>query len=104
MAQTSLFVKLTTQPGKRDEAVAALERMLPTVHAEEGTLVYSFHLDAANADVIWVFELYTDGDALGVHAGSPAMAELVGSFGDLLAAPAEMIMATPTAASKGLPS
>jgi quinol monooxygenase YgiN len=104
MAQTSLFVKLTTQPGKRDEAIAALERMLPTVHEEEGTLVYSFHLDAGNADVIWVFELYTDGDALGVHAGSPAMAELVGSFGDLLAAPAEMIMATPTAAGKGLPS
>ena len=104
MAQTSVFVKLTAQPGKRDEAIAALERMLPTVHAEEGTLVYSFHRDAGNEDVLWVFELYTDGDALGVHAQSPAMAELIGSFGDLLGAPAEMHLATPTANGKGLPS
>lgn len=104
MAQTSVFVKLTAQPGKRDEAIAALERMLPTVHEEAGTLVYSFHCDAADENVLWVFELYTDGDALGVHAQSAAMAELIGSFGDLLGAPAEMYLATPTANGKGLPS
>ena len=104
MAQTSVFVKLTSQPGKRDEAIAALEKMLPTVKEEAGTLVYSFHRDASDENVVWVFELYTDGDALGVHAGSPAMAELIGSFGDLLGAPAEMYLATPTADGKGLPS
>jgi len=103
MTQTSVFVKLTAKPGRRDDVVAALETMLPTVEGEEGTLVYSFHHDATNEDVVWVFELYTDGDALGVHAGSPAMAELIGSFGDLLGAPAEMILATPTARGKGLP-
>lgn len=103
MTQTSVFVKLTAKPGQRDVVVAALEKMLPAVEGEEGTLVYSFHLDAANEDVLWVFELYTDGDALGVHAGSPAMAELIGSFGDVLGAPAEMSLATPTANGKGLP-
>ena len=103
MTQTSVFVKLTARPGSRDAVVAALETMLPTVQDEAGTLVYSFHLDASNEDVVWVFELYTDGDALGVHAGSPAMAELIGSFGDLLGAPAEMSLATPTANGKGLP-
>ena len=103
MTQTSVFVKLTAKPGKRDEVIENLERMLPTVKEEAGTLVYSFHRDAANEDVVWVFELYTDGDALGVHAGSPAMAELIGSFGDILGAPAEMSLATPTADGKGLP-
>ena len=104
MAQTSVFVKLTAKPGTRDAAIAALEKMLPTVNDEAGTLVYSFHRDASNEDVIWVFELYTDGDALGAHAGSAAMAELIGSFGDLLGAPAEMHLATPMANGKGLPS
>lgn len=104
MTQTSLFVKMVFQDGRRDEGVAALETMMPTVEAEEGTLVYSFHLDAADANTVWVFELYTDGDALGVHGGSEAIAALFGVLGPLLAEPPQMHMATPTSKSKGLPA
>ncbi|MBU6330206.1 MAG: antibiotic biosynthesis monooxygenase [Acidobacteria bacterium] len=104
MTQTSLFVKMVFQEGKRDEGVAALETMLPTVEAEEGTLVYSFHRQADDANTVWVFELYTDGDALGVHGGSEAMAALFGLLGPMLAEPPMMVMATPTPKSKGLPA
>lgn len=104
MSQTSLFVKMVANPGKRDEVLAALDEMLPQVQREDGTLVYSFHLDAGDENAIWVFELYRDGDALAAHAGSDAMAELMGSFGDILAEPPLMVMATPTAGAKGLPS
>ncbi len=104
MSQTSIFIKMVCKPGKRDEAVAALETMLPQVEAEPGTLVYSFHRDAGDEDVLWIFELYRDGDALAVHSGSDAMKQLMGSFGDLTAEPPMFVMATPTDTSKGLPS
>ena len=48
MTQTSMFVKMVFHPGKRDEGIAALEKMLPVVVDEHGTLVYSFHLDAGD--------------------------------------------------------
>ena len=48
MAQTSLFVKMVFQPGKRDEGVELLSTMLPQVETEPGTLIYSFHLDAGD--------------------------------------------------------
>jgi len=104
MTQTSLFVKMVFQPGKRDEGIAALETMLPVVAEESGTLVYSFHRDAGDENTVWIFELYTDGDALAVHGGSDAMAALFGTLGGLMAEPPMMVMATPTAAAKGLPS
>lgn len=103
MSQTSLIVKMTCKPGQRDAVVETLEKMIPTVNGEEGTLVYSFHRDAGEEDVVWVFELYTDGDALMVHAGSDAMKTVFANIGDLLEG-TEMHMATPTSSSKGLPS
>jgi len=104
MAQTSLFVKMVALPDKRDEMIAALETMLPQVATEEGTLVYSFHTDAGDENTVWIFELYTDGDALGAHGGSDAMAACFGLLGPLFAEPPMMVMATPTANNKGLPS
>ena len=104
MTQTSLFVKMVFAPGKRDDGVAALETMLPVVADEPGTLVYSFHRDAANEDTVWIFELYSDGDALGLHGGSDAMKELFGTLGGLMAEPPMMVMATPTGDAKGLPN
>ena len=104
MAQTSLFVKMVAQPGKRDEMLTALEGMLAQVAQEEGTLVYSFHLDAGDENTIWIFELYTDGDALALHGGSDAMKSCFEALGPLFAEPPMMVMATPTARAKGLPS
>lgn len=104
MAQTSLFVKMVAQPGKRDEIVAALETMLPQVAQEDGTLVYSFHLDAADENTVWIFELYSDGDALAAHGGSDAMANCFGLLGPLFAEPPLMVMTTPVPGAKGLPS
>jgi quinol monooxygenase YgiN len=104
MSQTSLFVKMKAQPGKRDEVIAALEGMLPQVESEEGTLVYSFHLDTTDEDTVWIFELYTDGDALAAHGSSDAMAAAFGTLGPLFAEPPMMVVTTPTAKAKGLPS
>ena len=101
MSKTSLIVKMKTHPGKRDEALAALMAVMPSAEAEDGTEVYSFHTEKFDPDVLWVFELYTDDAALDVHGNSPAVAELFGALGDLLAEPPMMAMATMEAA-KGL--
>lgn len=92
------------QPGKRDEGLAALETMIPVVANEPGTLVYSFHADAGDENTVWVFELYSDGDALGVHGGSEEIAALFGAISGIMAEPPMMVMALPTGGSKGLPS
>ena len=102
MTQTSLFVKFTAKPGRRDEALAALQEAAAAVEAEDGTLVYSFHLDKGDADVVWGFELYADDEALTVHSSSDALATLLGALGDVLAEPPMMAMADP-AIAQGLP-
>lgn len=104
MSQTSLIVKMVFQDGKRAEALAAFDEARPSVMAEEGTLVYSLHLDAADENTLWVFELYRDGDALAVHGGSDALKQLFEVIGPMLAEPPAMSMATPADGSKGLPS
>jgi quinol monooxygenase YgiN len=104
MAQTSLFVKMVFQPGKRDEGVEILSSMLPQVETEAGTLVYSFHLDSGDENTVWIFELYTDGDALAAHGGSDAIAAMFGKIGGLFAEPPVMTVTIPVGGNKGLPS
>jgi len=104
MAQTSLFVKMVFQPGTRDEGVEILSSMLPQVETEPGTLVYSFHLDSGDENTVWIFELYTDGDALAAHGGSDAIAAMFGKIGGLFAEPPVMTVTIPVGGNKGLPS
>ena len=76
MSKVSAIVKLTAQPGKRDELSAAFKTMLDHVESEAGTLIYILHSDNGEEDVLWFYELYTDNDALGAHSGSDTMKSL----------------------------
>ena len=102
MSKPSMFVKLTAQPGKRDEVVAAFDRMLVAVADEPGTEVYSVHLDDADENAVWIFELYTDGDALAAHSSSEAMGHLFTEIGPLLGGDGPILAATTAHAGKGL--
>ena len=97
MAKSSMFVKLTAQPGRRADMVAALEKILPTVADEEGTLIYTITTDDTDENVVWMFELYTDGDALATHSSSAAMAALFGDLGGLLGDGPLLVTTTPVA-------
>jgi quinol monooxygenase YgiN len=101
MAKTSMFVKLSAQPGKRDDLLAALEKMLVTVNDEEGTEIYAFNLDTTDENAIWIYELYTDEAALATHSGSEAMAALIGDLGGLLGDAPLMVTTTPVS-GKGI--
>ena len=96
-----MVAKMTAVEGKRDELVGTLDRLLEGVAGEDGTEVYAMHLDAADADVVWFYELYTDMDALTVHGGSETMQAVGPDLSALLAGRPEMSFLTPVRA-KGL--
>jgi quinol monooxygenase YgiN len=101
MAKVALVAKMTAASGKRDELVEAFGPLYEAVAGEEGTEIYALHLDATDADVVWFYELYRDGDALAAHGGSEAMKAMGGAFASLLAGRPELIFLTPVRA-KGL--
>jgi len=96
-----MVAKMTAVEGKRDELLQTLDKLLDAVAGEEGTEVYALHLDAADGNVVWFYELYTDMDALTVHGGSEAMQAAGPELGALLAGRPELIFLTPVRA-KGL--
>ncbi len=101
MAKTSLIAKLPLKAGTRDRFVAAFAPMLEQVNEEPGTEFYVLHLDDADENLVWVYELYTDADALAAHSSSDAMAAFFGQIGDFIDGAPELIQVTPVA-GKGL--
>ncbi|MEI7592652.1 MAG: antibiotic biosynthesis monooxygenase [Actinomycetes bacterium] len=102
MSKTSMILKLTAQDGRRDDLLAALSGMLPTVNDEEGTEIYAFNYDDSDANVIWIYEVYSSKEAMDLHSATPAMAELLGAVGPLLGTePPLWVSATPMA-GKGI--
>lgn len=74
---------ITTQPGKRDEVLAAFRDNVPAVHAEDGCIEYGAAVDAAGVgpiqtemgpDSFVVVEKWRDVAALQAHAAAPHMA------------------------------
>ena len=95
MSKVSLIAKLPLQPGKRDAFVEAFTPMMRAVNDEAGTELYVLNFQDDDENVVWVYELYTDKDAMAAHSASSAMAELFGALGDLLAGAPDLIACTP---------
>lgn len=60
-------------PEHRDAVRTAFESAVPRVHAEAGCELYALH---EGADRFVLVERWTNDDALAVHAGAPALADL----------------------------
>ena len=75
--------------------VAVIESIRPLIDAEEGTEHYTVHLDQADADVLWMMEMYRDQAAFDAHGSGEALATLFGELGGLVGAPPELNMTTP---------
>ncbi len=61
--------------------------MMDHVEIEEGTLLYQLLEDPNDANVAYMYELYTDGDALQAHSTSDVMKQIMNAFGGILAGP-----------------
>jgi quinol monooxygenase YgiN len=101
MAKVAVLAKMTAREGEGAALLEAMRDMVAAVDAEEGTEIYALHADTGNADVVWIYELYVDNDALGLHSGSEAMKGLGPKIGHLLGGRPEIMLLTP-AAAKGL--
>jgi quinol monooxygenase YgiN len=101
MSKVSLIAKLPLKADKKDEFVEKFGGMIAAVNDEAGTEIYILNFEQANENIAWVYELYTDADAMTIHSSSDAMAALIGALGDVLDGAPEMIVLTPHS-GKGL--
>jgi len=76
MGRFAAVVKMTTKPGHRDAAIAVVDRYMDTIESEEGTLAYILAADAADENVLWLYEDYADDAALEAHLGAEAYAAM----------------------------
>ena len=98
MPKVSLIAKLPLQPGKRDAFVEAFTPMMEAANDEAGTEIYVLNFQDDDENVVWVYELYTDDEAMALHSSSEAMAGLMTSLGDLVGGAPELIKCTPVLA------
>jgi quinol monooxygenase YgiN len=76
LSKVAVVAKIPAAPGKRDDLAAALQVALDNAMSEPGTLMYALHADSADADVLWMYELYSDQASLESHMGSEWFKEL----------------------------
>jgi quinol monooxygenase YgiN len=94
--KVAVLVKTKTQPGKRDEVRRLWDvHLRPRVEVNAAQEVYFFCEDAHDADTFYLFEIYSDSDALSANAGSEWFAEYLQAVSPLLAGPGEVGIATP---------
>lgn len=97
--KVGIIAKLTAQEGKRDELLAVIaEQGMANVAGEAGTEMYIAHADQGDDNVVWFYELYTDGDAVALHGGSDGMKALGKSMAPFMGARPEIIMLSPSSA------
>src|SRR4029079_4260640 len=96
MSQVAVWARIPVQPGKREEAIAAMQLAYDhVVENETGTTCYTVHEDAKDPDAIYFYELYTDQAALEAHGKSDAMKAIGPALGPLMAGRPELKFYTP---------
>jgi len=102
MSQVAVWARIPVQPGKREEAIAAMQLAYDhVVENETGTIYYIVHEDAKDPDAIYFYELYSDQAAFEAHGKSDAMKAIGPALGPLMAGRPELKFYTPVK-GKGL--
>lgn len=101
MTKTAMVAHLVAIPELTDEVEEILHGLVSSTADEVGTEIYVLNRDAGQENSFWFFELYTDGDALGTHGGSDAMAKAMVALDGKLAEAPMLTIVTPVAA-KGI--
>jgi quinol monooxygenase YgiN len=80
----TLIFRAKMKPGKEDDAVAMMSKMVESVKSNEsGTLIYSFHRPQEDPSELVFYEAYADDDAFKNHSSTPHMGEMRGAFAEL---------------------
>ena len=81
-------LQMTAQPGRRDELIRVLTNYAGTLDGEPGTTLFAAAADPNNDDAVWVWEEFTDMDAVREHFEHDFFRALQLELADLLAEPA----------------
>lgn len=100
MSKISVIVRIPLKSGTKDQLLAAYSPMFERVNDEVGTEVYILSEDPADDNVVWMFELYRDSEAMGAH-NSDVLAALIADVNELVDGEAEINILNPLA-GKGL--
>jgi len=95
MSKVAMWVRIPVKPGIRAEAAQAFQFALDNVQNEAGTLTYIVLEEEADPDAIFVFEVYSDHDALVAHGGSDWFKEFGPKLGAFVAGKPEMHFLNP---------
>ena len=92
----AVVLKARTRPGKRDALYRLWEsRLRPRAADNAAQLAYAFCADVNDPDVFWIFELYSNPEAMGANAQAPWFAEYMRASVALLAGPPEVMTGKP---------
>jgi quinol monooxygenase YgiN len=73
----AILARFTVQPGKMDEVIGYLNQASIPSLAEPGCHLYIANRDRSDADVLVMYEQYTDEGAFQAHLASDHFSELV---------------------------
>ncbi|MFM8387810.1 MAG: putative quinol monooxygenase [Actinomycetota bacterium] len=89
--RVGVVAKITAAPGKRADLARELMKAQDHVSTEAGTIHYILNEDATDENVLWMWEMYTDQDALNSHMGAqwfkdwgPSLAPFMGGRPELI--------------------
>lgn len=92
MSEVVVIAEIEIAPGKRDEALAALERLCVETHAkDEGCLLYALQLDPADERRFFMIEKWSSAEALETHGATDHIRSF-GETGTLAGAPRMMVL------------
>jgi len=97
----AVVAKITSKPGMRDDLAGGLSNAFPNVDKETGTIYYILHTDDNDENVLWLYELYTNQEALVGHQTSEWYKNWGPSVAPFMGGPPELIFMKATA-GKGL--
>lgn len=86
----AVIAKVPVQPEKKEDALAAVKKLMAEVAKEEGTLYYTLNIDKKNPDTFVFIERYQDMDAFGVHGSTPHFKEFMEKAMTFAAGPPEI--------------
>lgn len=93
--RVGLFVRLAANPGGRPALLDALNRYSDTLDSELDTEMFLISLDPEDADVVWIYEWFSNEEGLQRHQAGNSFADLVREVPDLLAGPPGMLRVDP---------
>jgi quinol monooxygenase YgiN len=74
----AVIAKVPIQPEKKEEALAAVKKLMSQVAKEEGTLYYTLNIEKNNPNTFVFIERYQDMGSLTVHSSTPHFKEFMG--------------------------